>query len=69
MRVHIVCINPPLFIDENCDPKCQAATTANQLLVHPKSTESEAHAFAAEHCDLVYNKIDFDRMVNNVVKY
>ena len=42
---------------------------ADHFLVRMKSMESDAQASSAAHCDLVYNAIEFDGMVNDVVKF
>ena len=43
--------------------------TVDQFMVRMRLTESDAYAFAAAHCDLVYNAIDFDGKVNDVIKF
>ena len=66
--MHTARANPPLFVEPNCDFKCQATMTADQFLIRVKLVESSAQEFASAHCGLVFNAIDFDMMVNDVVK-
>ena len=68
LRAHTARANPPLFIEENCTLKCQTEMIADHFLVRAELIESSARAFAATQCNLVYDAIDFDGMVNDVVK-
>ena len=43
--------------------------TADHFLVYLEFTKSSAQMFAAAHCGLVYDAIDFDGMVNDVIKF
>ena len=54
---------------EDCGLKCQAAMTADHFLVRTELMEGDAQALAAAHCDLVHDAIDFNGMVNDVIKF
>ena len=54
---------------KGCDLECLATMTANHFLVDMEPAESGAQEFAAEHCDLVYDTIDFDGVVNDMTKF
>ena len=43
--------------------------TADQFLVYIELMESSAQTFAAAHCGLIYDAINFDGAVNDVVKF
>ena len=42
---------------------------ADHFLVRIKITESAAQEFAAAHCDLVYDAVDFDGGVKDVIGF
>ena len=56
-------------MEGDCGLKCQTAMTADYFLVRTKLLESSAQVFAAAHCGLVYDAIDFGGMVNDMVKF
>ena len=69
MRAHTACANQPLFIKKGCNSKCQVLMIAEQFLVRTTLAGDSAQVFAAAHCDLVYDAIDFDGMVNDVIRF